>query len=155
MATCRLRTVGALCGDQLDEYPLASLRTFALKALAADEYPRARHRCRVPSCPACGAGPLEVTVEAHTGATEPNFRGVVFARCPRCGSETSIFRFTGPHRKAESRERLSCHCGHDQFWLTICERTEGDEGLPGFFDEGVVAGCCAECGGRQIVVAFD
>lgn len=139
----------------MDENSLASLRTFALNALAAEKYPRADHRCRTPSCPACGTAPLEVTVEAHTGSTRPNFRGVVYGRCSRCGSETNIFRFTGPRRRPEDKKRLTCSCGHNEFWIAICERVEGDEGLPGFFDEGVVVARCANCGRQQIVVAFD
>lgn len=139
----------------MNENPLDSLRTFALKAIAAEKYPRARHRCRTPSCPTCGAVPLELTVETHSGSTNANFRGVIHGRCPGCGGETDIFRFTGPHRQAEGQQCLTCRCGGAAFWLTICERIEGDEGLPGFFDEGVVAGRCAACGRQQLIVAFD
>jgi hypothetical protein len=36
-----------------------------------------------------------------------------------------------------------------------CERIEGDEGLMGFFDEGVVAGMCAQCQRNRVLVETD
>jgi hypothetical protein len=35
------------------------------------------------------------------------------------------------------------------------ERIERDEGLPGFFDQGVVVGQCSQCGHNQVVVHTD
>ena len=36
-----------------------------------------------------------------------------------------------------------------------CERFEGDEGLMGFFDEGIVVGQCARCGQNRVFVYTD
>jgi hypothetical protein len=41
------------------------------------------------------------------------------------------------------------------FVVCECERFEGDEGVFGFFDEGVVVGKCLECGCNRVMVYTD
>jgi hypothetical protein len=37
----------------------------------------------------------------------------------------------------------------------MCERFEGEEGIPGFFDEGVIVGRCTECSRKRAFVFTD
>ena len=48
-----------------------------------------------------------------------------------------------------------CRCGSRYFFVAECERIEGAGGLPGFFDEGVLVGRCADCGRMQAFIFSD
>jgi hypothetical protein len=106
-------------------------------------------------CSTCGIVPLTLTVEEHTGSKRGNFRGVIDGQCSQCGNREQIFSFTGPHREPERVLEPRCRCGHGEFLVAECERIERDEGLPGFFDEGVVVGQCARCGRHRTIVFTD
>jgi hypothetical protein len=98
---------------------------------------------------------LAAVIEHHTGSEEGGFRGVIRARCSMCGEEERIFRLTGEHRKLWRVHEPACRCGHGDFLMAMVERIEGDRGLPGFFDEGVVVGECARCSQRMVFVRTD
>jgi len=125
---------------------LASLHTYGKRRLAAHRYPGARHTFTAYSCPHCGLVPLMLRIEHHTGSRKRNFRGMVFARCSVCGWEDRIFSFTGKHRSYLSEEKPACPCGETGFYVGMVEHIEGDDGLPGFFDERVLVGECSRCG---------
>ena len=63
--------------------------------------------------------------------------------------------FTGDHRRCEREERPVCECGSVHFLVGECERIEGEEGMLGFFDEGVVVGQCLTCGCTRAFVYID
>jgi hypothetical protein len=134
---------------------LADLEAYARKRIAAHRYPNDHHLFRPARCTTCGVVPLELTVEHHTGSRKGNFRGVILSRCSVCGGEERIFSFTGKHRKPEREEKPACVCGNAYFLVAECERIEGDEGMRGFFDEGVVAGQCSQCGRKRAIVFTD
>jgi hypothetical protein len=92
-------------------------------------------------------------IEHHTGSRKRDFKGVIFARCSGCGGEERVFSFTGEHRQRLRVEEPACACGKRDFLVAMLERFEGDQGLPGFFDEGVIAGQCPQCG-RQVVFVY-
>jgi len=73
----------------------------------------------------------------------------------QCGVEKLLFSFTGGHRKKVRAEKPRCVCRNDSFLVGECERIEGDEGLMGFFDEGVVVGTCAICGKNRVFFFTD
>ena len=133
----------------------AGLFRFGMTCLRAERYPHDHHPCTVFACPTCGVVPLAPIIEHHTGSQEGSFRGVIKARCSTCGREERVFSFTGEHRRPLRVERPTCPCGHGGFLIGMVERIEGDRGLPGFFDEGVVVGECAECGQRTAFVHTD
>ena len=64
---------------------LADLETFAHHCLAAERYPADRHIFRRLPCPLCGAAPLILIIEHHSGSTAQNFRGIIWATCSACG----------------------------------------------------------------------
>jgi len=134
---------------------LSGLEAFAKDCLSANRYPTDHHPFSLFKCPVCGLVPLEVVIEHHTGSKEGDFKGVIIACCSECGGEESIFGFTGAHRKRLRDEKPVCECGSRQFYVGECERIEGEEGLPGFFDEGVVVGQCASCGRKKAFVYVD
>lgn len=134
---------------------LADLEAFAKKRIAADRYPNDYHFFRPARCSTCGVVPLELTIEHHTGSKKSNFRGVIWAQCSECGGKERIFSFTGQHRKPEREEKPACECGNARFLVGECERIEGDEGMLGFFDEGVVVGQCSACGRNHALVYTD
>jgi hypothetical protein len=133
--------------------PLAELERFARQCIAAQDHPGDHHPFTPFGCRACGVVPISVTIEHHTGSRKPDFKGVILARCSECGREGRVFSFTGEHRKRLRRERPSCECGSVSFWVAMVERVEGAQGLPGFFDEGVIVGQCSQCG-KRVVFAY-
>ena len=133
----------------------SDLRAFAEKSIAAERYPNDYHTFTMFKCDHCGIVPFELTVEHHTGSKKGNFRGVITGVCSECGSEKQLFSFTGSHRKRSRSTRPVCKCGHKEFFVGECERIEGDEGVMGFFDEGVVVGKCALCGQNRAIVYTD
>lgn len=134
---------------------ISDLRAFALERLAADRYPQDYHIWKLFTCEACGAEGFAVTIEHHTGSKKGDFKGVIWGDCAACGRRQRLFRFTGEHRQRLRDEAPACTCGGRAFGVGECERIEGDEGLPGFFDEGVVVGQCRQCGQNQAFVYTD
>jgi hypothetical protein len=134
---------------------LADLEIYAKECLDAHRYPGDYHHFKLFRCQACGVVPLELTIEHHTGSQERDFKGVIFGQCSVCGTEERIFSFTGTHRKPWRKEKPACRCGSEQFFVGECERIERDEGILGFFDEGVVAGKCSNCGRNRVLVYTD
>ena len=134
---------------------LSELEAFANKCIAAERYPDDHHLFTPARCPTCGVVPLELTIEHHTGSKTGDFKGVIFGHCEECNGTDRIFGYTGPHRERVREERPICQCESAYFLVGECERIEGAEGIPGFFDEGVVAGKCADCGQEQAFVYTD
>lgn len=94
-------------------------------------------------------------IEHHTGSVKGDFKGVIHAECSVCGCEARVFSFTGEHRNVLRVERPTCDCGNRTFLSGVMERIEGDEGLPGFFDEGVIVAQCVACGRLTALVYTD
>ena len=134
---------------------LSDLETFAKKRIAAHRYPNDYHFFTPFKCDACGVVPFELTIEHHTGSKKGNFKGVIWGECTECGSGKRLFSFTGEHRKRLCEEKPVCACGNGSFLVGECERIESDEGIMGFFDEGVVVGKCSRCGRNRALVHTD
>jgi ribosomal protein S14 len=134
---------------------LADLEAFAKRCIAADRFPSDIHRFTAVACPTCGVVPLALTIEHHTGSKKEDFKGRITARCGTCGRRFSVLSFTGAHRKPVREEQPACSCGSFRFLVGECERIEGDEGLSGFFDEGVVVGKCESCDRKRAFVYTD
>lgn len=132
-----------------------TLAAFARECIAADHYPNHRHVFTPFGCSACGVVPLALTIEHHTGSEDGDFKGAIFGQCSECGKQERVFRFTGEHRKPLRKEKPVCGCGHLYFFAGECERIERDEGLSGFFDEGVIVGQCSQCGEKRAFVYTD
>ncbi len=135
--------------------PVSDLEAFAKECIAADRYPHDYHTWRLFTCDACGGEAFEVTIEHHTGSKRGDFKGVIRGACAECGHGQRLFAFTGEHRKPHREESPACGCGNRSFLVGECERIEGEEGLMGFFDEGVVVGRCVRCGRNHAFVYTD
>ena len=133
----------------------SKLEAFARDRIEAHRYPNDYHFFRISKCEICGVVPFGLTIEYHTGARKGDFKGQIFGQCSICGHTTRIFSFTGSHRRPERKETPVCECGGTDFYIGECERMEGDEGVIGFFDEGVVAGMCAQCERNRVLVDTD
>jgi len=125
---------------------LFDLERFARERISASRYPNDYHIFKPAVCSACGVVPMELTIEHHTGSKKRNFRGIVFGLCSKCGKKEQIFKFTGKQRRRVREEKPVCKCGSHCFFVGECERIERDDGMLGFFDEGVFVGKCSECG---------
>lgn len=135
--------------------PRQSLRSFALDRLNAARYPNDRHIYVSFTCEECGEDRFDVLITHHSGSKSGNFRGVVKGTCKACGTVRNVLSFTGSHRKPEKEEHPHCSCGSFVFHVAECERIEGDDGLDGFFDEGILVGKCANCGRNMVFVETD
>ena len=138
-----------------DPNMLSDLEAFARKRIAADRYPNDYHVFRLFSCDACGVVPFEVTVEHHTGSRKGDFKGMIWGECAECGNRKRLFSYTGDHRKRLRVEKPVCKCANASFLTGECERLESDEGILGFFDEGVVVGKCSRCDRNRTLVHTD
>jgi hypothetical protein len=134
---------------------LSDLEAFARQQLHAHRCPNDHHPFRPFTCDACGLVAFELTIEHHSGSKKGDFRGVIWGTCTECGSSKRLFHFTGQHRKRLREEKPVCQCGNASFFVAECERIEGNEGLTGFFDEGVVVGKCGRCGRNRAFVYTD
>ena len=93
-----------------------------------------------PVCECGGAqSPVPVSIVAQCGA------GV-----PPAALEHNIVA-----SQDDSTTRIDNVREEPQFLVGRCERFEGDEGLSGFFDEGVVVGKCHRCGRNRVMVYVD
>lgn len=131
----------------------AGLHRFALERLDAARHPKSSHPYKEYECKECGSGTWEVVLDHDPGSDWRDFNGFVVGRCTRCHEYAALFAFFAPDRRCGSEEYLSCPCGSTRFSVAMCERYEGDDGIPGFFDEGVIVGKCADCK-RNAVFAF-
>jgi hypothetical protein len=66
-----------------------------------------------------------------------------------------LFTFTGDSRQKLRDERPECECGGRSFIVGLCERIEGEQGIPGFFDEGVIVGKCTLCNRNKAFLYTD
>lgn len=139
----------------MNQEALSDLEMFARERIAADRYPNDYHRFRPYRCDTCGVAPFELTIEHHTGSKRGDFKGAIWGVCTVCGTKKRVFRFTGQHREPLREEKPACTCGHTGFLVGECERIERDDGMMGFFDEGVVVGKCARCGRKRTLVYTD
>lgn len=135
--------------------PFSDLEAFARKCIATERYPGDYHRFTLARCDSCGVVPMEPTVEHHTGSKPGSFKGVITGRCSVCGEQVRVFSFTSQQRSFLHDEKPACKCGSVLFLVAECERIEREDGLLGFFDEGVVVGKCAKCGRNQAFVYTD
>jgi len=142
-------------GTMTESESFSDLEAFARDSIAAHRYPNDHHPFRLFACDVCGAVGFHVTIEHHTGSTSRDFKGVIWGDCTECGTRKRLFSFTGQHRKHLREERPVCQCGNASYIVGECERIEGDEGLSGFFDEGVVVGQCSCCGRNRALVYTD
>ncbi len=133
----------------------SELEAFAMDRIGADRYPNDHHIFKLSRCDICGVVPFAVTIEHHTGSRKGDFKGRIAGQCSICGHTTLILSFTGAHRQPLREETPRCRCGGTDLYVGECERFEGDEGIPGFFDEGVVVGMCSECQRKQMLVETD
>lgn len=136
-------------------YNQDNLKAFAEQSLAADKYPLDYHIFKLFECDKCGQVPFMLSIEHHTGSAKGDFKGIINGTCAQCGASKLLFSFTGTHRRKMRTEKPHCTCGNNTFIVGECERFEGDEGLLGFFDEGVVVGTCAHCAKNHVFVDTD
>lgn len=133
----------------------SDLEVFAKECIAADHYPHDCHSFARFKCRICGVVPFELGIEHHTGSKRRDFKGVILGECSERGGQERLFSFTGEHGTRSREEKPACTCGSTSFFAGNCERIEGDEGLRGFFDEGVIVGQCSRCGRNQAFVYTD
>ena len=141
-------------GDE-GPFSMEKLEAFARDKIRADLYPKDNHPFKVLSCSGCGFSPFSLTVEEHEGSETGDFMGVIRGVCWSCGVEEVLFSCTGGSGRIIQVEKPKCECGKGWFWLAILERYEGEGGLPGFFDEGVIVGQCARCGANRVMAETD
>lgn len=134
---------------------LMELEEFAGECINADGYPNDYHNFSLYTCHSCHASTFNLTVEHHTGSEDGDFKGIIWGECTACGYLGRLFTFTGEHRKWLREERPVCECGGRSFIAGQCERIEGEQGIPGFFDEGVIVGKCSSCNRNQAFVFTD
>lgn len=134
---------------------LSGLEDFAGDCINSRNYPDCTHKFLQYRCSSCKSETLRLTIEHHTGSEDWNFRGIVWGECNECGYLMRLFTFTGEHRNMLRDERPECDCGNRVFTAGQYERYEGEEGIPGFFDEGVIVGKCTECNRNRAFVYTD
>jgi len=134
---------------------LPELDDFARQCIHSQDHPEDIHHFNLFFCGECKSAALRLTIEHHTGSEEWDFKGIVWGECSGCGYLNRLFTFTGDSRQPFREERPVCECGGRDFSVGLCERTEGEQGIPGFFDEGVMVGKCILCNRNRAFVYTD
>ena len=134
---------------------LSELDDFAKQCINSQNYPNDNHIFSLYYCNSCKSSAIRLTIEHHTGSEEWNFKGIIWGECAECGYLMRLFTFTGSHREKLRDERPVCDCGSRTFIAGQCERIEGEQGIPGFFDEGVIVGKCTLCNRNRTFVFTD
>jgi DNA-directed RNA polymerase subunit RPC12/RpoP len=134
---------------------LSELEDFARQSIASQNHPEDYHNFSLYTCSSCKSSAFKLTIEHHSGTEEWSFKGIIWGECADCGYLGRLFTFTGSHREKLRDERPVCECGSRIFVAGQCERIEGEQGIPGFFDEGVVVGKCINCKRNQVFVFTD
>jgi hypothetical protein len=134
---------------------LSELDDFAGQCIHSQNHPEDIHRFTLFSCAYCKSEALRLTIEHHTGSEKWDFKGIIWGECAACGYLNRLFTFTGGSRQPLREERPDCECGGREFRVGMCERTEGEQGIPGFFDEGVIVGKCITCNLNRAFVYTD
>ncbi len=137
-----------------------NLDEYAKEQLNVSAYADDVHVCTTFQCEYCGrAVPFSVLIsysEACDKARPPSdFAGTVYGTCTECGTGKILFSIVTNGRPEVEDEHPVCSCGSDAFILCMCERYEGEYGLAGFFDEGVIVGKCAVCGTNRTFLFTD
>ena len=134
---------------------MSDLEDFALECIHSSNYPDDDHIFSFLTCDSCGMSSFRVTIEHHTGSKEWDFKGIIWGYCSICGNLVRLFTYTAEHRKPLRDERPECECTGKIFYVGLCERIEGEKGLKGFFDEGVIVGKCTSCQLNRVFVYTD
>jgi hypothetical protein len=134
---------------------LSQLDDFARECINSSSYPDDIHTYSSFNCSSCKKSSFRLVVEYHSSSVDTNFRGIIWGECSECGYLARLFTFTGPQRKKIREVQPVCECGNRSFIVGMCERTEGENGIPGFFDEGVFVGKCTLCNRNKVIVFFD
>lgn len=141
---------------KIESPDLTDLEAFARRSLGAEHYPDDLHPCHPAECDQCGAALLELIIEHDEGDRPGDFHGTVWMQCALCGARRILLAVTSePRKPIEQIECPVCECGEKAFFVLLCERIEVWDGVPSFFDEGVVAGKCAHCGRLRAFVFTD
>jgi hypothetical protein len=131
------------------------LEFFARECINSSEYPDDYHVFSLFACNSCKSAVFRLTIEYHTGSEDWDFKGIIWGECTGCGYLMRLFTYTGESRQKLREERPLCDCGNRDFVAGLCERIEGEQGIPGFFDEGVVVGKCTQCKRNKAFVYTD
>ena len=134
---------------------ISELDDYARQCIHSHSHPDDDHKFTLFKCSSCNSSRLRLTIEHHTGSEDWNFRGIIWGECTACGYLMRLFTFSGEHRQWLREERPECECGNRSFIAGMCERFEGEKGIPGFFDEGVIVGRCTECSRKRAFVFTD
>jgi hypothetical protein len=134
---------------------LSELDDFAKQCINSQGHPEDIHNFNLFSCSECKSEAFKLTIEHHTGSEEWDFRGIIWGECTICGYLNRLFIFTGDSRQALREERPDCECGSRDFIVGLCEGIEGEKGIPGFFDEGVMVGKCIHCNRNKAFIYTD
>jgi hypothetical protein len=140
----------------MDDWKYVSeLEDFAKQCINSQKYPNDNHIFLLYKCVSCNSPIIKLTIEHHTGSEKWSFKGIIWGECSDCGYLMRLFTFTGEHREKLRVEYPICDCGNRNFMAGLCERYEGKQGIPGFFDEGIIAGKCTDCKRNQAFVFTD
>lgn len=134
---------------------ISELDDFARESIGSQNHPDDDHKFTLFECSSCKSSKFRLTIEHHTGSEEWNFRGIIWGECAGCGYLMRLFTFTGDSRQWLREDRPECECGNRTYTVAMCERYEGEQGIPGFFDEGVIVGKCEDCGLKRTIVFTD
>lgn len=138
----------------MEQYDLISaLEDFAKQSINNLAYPNDDHYFQIYKCNSCHSSIFKLTIEHHTGSENWAFKGIIWGECSTCGFLMRLFTFTGEHREILKTDYPVCDCGNRDFLAGQCERYEGEQGIPSFFDEGVIVGKCTKCN-RNKALAF-
>ncbi|TFG28375.1 hypothetical protein EU528_11305 [Candidatus Thorarchaeota archaeon] len=136
------------------------LEAYAKEQINAVAYADDVHTCNHFRCSKCEqVVPVSLLISYSEACDDArpaqDFAGTVYGTCGKCGSTDSLFGIIRGSYLETEEEHPVCSCGSNSFFVCMCERYEGAQGLQGFFDEGVLVGKCSKCGSLRTFLFTD
>jgi len=140
--------------------PDTELEEYAKEQINAAAYTEDVHTCSHFTCSQCGRMvPISLLISYSKACDKArpalDFAGTVQSTCSNCGLVEIRLRIIRGKNPEVEQEHPVCSCGSQSFFVCMCERYEGAQGLQGFFDEGVIVGKCSTCGSLRTFLFTD
>ncbi|TXT55743.1 MAG: hypothetical protein BAJATHORv1_30123 [Candidatus Thorarchaeota archaeon] len=132
----------------------SDLIRYARESIDSDKHEDDMHPFSLYVCEVClKYTPLEITLRFNTDQVLlplNSFIGHIQGKCSSCG-KTTLLMSNSDEDDTTSRIFPVCSCGSKQFIAGMCERIQGEKGIPGLFEKRVIVAKCARCSKIQTI----
>ncbi|MBD3408551.1 MAG: hypothetical protein GF411_20675 [Candidatus Lokiarchaeota archaeon] len=132
----------------------SDLIRYARDSIEASTHQNDMHPFSFYNCEVCNKSrPFELVIRYDTEESIlpiQSLVGHIQGRCGVCGKTTLLLSNTEDD-DTERSIRPTCACGNNQFVVGMCERIQGEKGIPGLFEKRVIVAKCSKCKNIQTI----